>query len=180
MATIYDMVVVAHDSASGDAQRDLIAETGYWMLAGLKLKDYFKSIVSGIRPGVVQTKVNMAKASGTISFSSFVATDTITVNGLVFTCVASNATGLLQFNVGGTDTLSAASAVTVLNAHTTLDGMIIATSASEVITITALIPGEIGNAMTTAISAHGSASGARLTGGTNGDVERTHYYGSAS
>lgn len=180
MATIYDMVVVAHDETSTNAQNDLIAETGYHMLAGLKLKQYFNRITSGIRPGVVQTKVNCAKASGTITLSSFVATDIVTVNGIAFTCKASGATGLTEFNVGGDDTASAVSLASILNAHTTLDGMIIASSALSVVTVSALVPGEMGNALTIAISAHGSVSGARLTGGTNGDAERTHYYGSGA
>lgn len=180
MATIYDVVVVAHDETSTNAQRDLIAESGQHMLAGLKLKDYFKMFTSGMRPAVVQTKVNAAKASGTITLASFVATDVVTVNGIAFTCKSSGASGLTEFNVGGDDTASAANIATVLNAHTTLDGMIIATSATTVVTITALLPGEIGNAVTLAISAHGSVSGARLSGGTNGDVERTHYYGSGA
>ncbi len=183
MATIYDMVVVAHDETTFNTQKDLIAEAGHSMLAGLKIKNYFKMICSGIRPGVVQTKANLVKASGTITLVSFVATDTITVNGLVFTCVASGATGPLQFNVGAgnDDTLTVVEIKNILNNHTTLDGMIVATSATTVVTLTALIPGEIGNALTIAISAHGSVSGSgRLTSGTNGDEERTHYYGSSS
>jgi hypothetical protein len=58
--------------------------------------------------------------------------------------------------------------------------MIIATSSTSVITIEALLPGELGNAVTIANSANATASGARLTGGTNGDAERTHYFGSVS
>lgn len=181
MATIYDMVVVAHDETSTNAQRDLIAETGHSMLAGLKLKDYFKMIISGIRPGTVQTKVNLVKASGSYTFDTLDAADVLTVNGVAFTAVASGATGPLQFNLGSDDTEAAVNAAAAFNAHTTLDGMIVATAASGVVTITALIPGEIGNALTIAASdSSGGVSGARLTGGTNGDVERTHYYGSSS
>lgn len=180
MATIYDKIIVAHDETSTNAQHDLIAETGYVMLAGLKIKRYFKNIVSGMRPATVYSKVNCAKASGTITLAAFVATDVITINGVAFTCKSSGASGATEFNVGGDDTASAVSAIAAFNAHTTLDGMVIATSATSVITITALEAGELGNAVTIAISAHGTASGARLTGGTNGDVERTHYYGSSS
>lgn len=179
MATIYDMIVVAHDETSANAQRDLIAENGSSMLAGLKLKDYFKMITSGIRPGVVQTKVNAVKATGTITFSSHVNTNTTTINGVVFTCVTSGATGA-QYNVGADDTETAVNAAAAYNANTTLDGMVVATAASGVVTLTALVPGELGNAVTLAISANGSVSAARMAGGTNGEAERTHYYGSAS
>lgn len=179
MATIYDMVVVAHDETSTNAQQDLIAESGYSMLAGLKLKDYFKMITSGIRPGVVQTKVNAVKATGTVTFSSIVQNDTVTINGVVFTGKDSPSTAV-QFQTGGTDAAAATSLAALINADTTLDGMVVATADGAVITLTALVPGELGNAVTLAISAHGSVSAARMSGGTNGDAERTHYYGSAS
>lgn len=176
MATIYDMVVVAHDETSTNAANDLQAEAGLVELAGLKLKNYFKMITSGIRPATVQTKVNAVKATGTITLSSHVATNTVTVNGITFTCVASGATGN-QYNVGVSDTLTAEALATALNANTTLDGMVVATAASGVVTLTALIPGEMGNAMTLAISANGSVSAARMSGGTNG-TELSHSYGS--
>lgn len=179
MATIYNMIVVAHDETATNTERDLIAETGYEMLAGLKLKDYFKMITSGIRPGVVQTKSAAVKASGTFTCATLVANDTLTINGIVFTAVGTAATAL-QFTIGGTPTISAANAVAKINSDTTLDGMIIATSATSVITITALIPGEIGNALTIANSANATASAARLASGTNGTQERTHYYGSGA
>lgn len=180
MATIYDLVIVAHDSATADAQRDLIAETGNTPFAGLKLKDYFKMFTSGIRPAVIQCKVNAAKASGTITFSSIAAADVVTINGVAFTAKTSGAVGLTEFNIGADDTAAAANAAAVFNLHTTLDGMVVATSALGVVTITALVPGELGNGITTVISAHGTAGGARLTGGTNGDAETTHAYGSGA
>jgi phage tail sheath gpL-like len=93
--------------------------------------------------------------------------------------MASGATGN-QYNVGADDTATAANLATALNANTTLDGMIVATSALGVVTLTALIPGELGNAVTLAISANGSVSAARMSGGTNGDTETSHNFGSAS
>lgn len=175
------MVVVTQNAATADSQRDLIAETGYWMLAGLKLKDYFKMITSGMRPASVQTKTNMVYASGTITFSSIAAADTFTVAGVVFTAKTSGATGPLQFNIGADDTAAAANAVVAINAQAATSLIVVATSALGVVTLTAYIPGYIGNAIQTAISAHGSVSGSGfLASGTNGDQERTHYYGSSS
>lgn len=179
MTTSYDLIVVARDQNTADAQRDLIAEAGAVMLAGLKLKDYFKMITSGIRPGTVQTKVNLAKASGTFTVGSMLANDTITINGIVFTAVGTAATAL-QFTIGGTAPETAVNAAAKFNADTTLDGMVIASVSTSVITIEALVPGELGNAVTIANSARATASGARLTGGTNGDAERTHNYGSST
>lgn len=180
MANIYSMVVVTQNAATADSQRDLIAETGYWMLAGLKLKDYFKMIVTGMRPASVQTKTNMVYATGTITLSSFANNDTLTVHTVAFTVKTSGATGPLQFNLGADDTAAAANAVLAINAHATTSTMVVATSALGVITLNAYLPGAVGNGIATAISAHGTAGAANLASGTNGDQERTHYYGSSS
>jgi phage tail sheath gpL-like len=179
MATTYQMLVIAQDETSANVQRDLYAETGLQELAGLKIQDFVKKSVSGSKPSTIQTKINAVKATGTITLSSHVATNTVTVNGITFTCMASGATGN-QYNVGADDTATAANLATALNANTTLDGMIVATSALGVVTLTALMPGELGNAVTLAISANGSVSAARMSGGTNGDTETSHNFGSAS
>lgn len=174
-----NIIIVDIDETQGNVERDLTAETGYVELAGLKLKDFFKRVTSGMRPAIVHTKVNCSKATGTITLSSHVATNTVTVNGITFTAVASGATGN-QYNIGASDTETAASLASAINANTTLDGMVVATSALGVVTLTAVLPGELGNAVTLAISANGSVSAARMSGGTNGAVEKTHYYGSVS
>lgn len=128
--------------------------------------NYFDSATIGARSISTVVQTGVAKASGTITLSSMVATDTITINGTTFTCVASGATGN-QFNVGGTDTITAANAAAAINASATanVSKAVVATSALAVITITALVPGYMGNLGTLAISAHGSVSGAHLSGG---------------
>lgn len=179
MATIYNTLVIAHDETSTNDQRDLYAETGYKELAGLKIIDFMQKVCSGSHPATVLTRINSVKAAGTITLSAFADGDIITINGVAFTGKTA-APGANQFLLGADDTSAAAAAVVVLNANTTLDGMVVATSALGVITITALVPGELGNAVTLAISAHGSVSAARCAGGTNGDTETTHYFGSST
>lgn len=112
---------------------------------------------------------NLVAATGTVTLSSMVATDTVTINGTVFTCVASGATGN-QFNVGGTDTITATNLAAAINASatTTVKGCVTALSAAAIVTVTCTIPGNIGNTQTLAISAHGSVSAARCAGGTEG------------
>ena len=172
-------IVITHDELEVDMTRLLIAETGNRFLAGQKLMRYVRSLMGGSKSAKVALSVNAVKASGTITLSSHVNADTVTVNGIVFTCKTSGATGN-EYNVGADDTATAVNLAAALNANTTLDGMIVATSALGVVTVTALAPGELGNAVTLAISAHGSVSAARMAGGTNGAATATHYYGSAS
>lgn len=124
-------------------------------------------------PGAsVVFEMGMAKATGTYTFVSVVDTDAFAINGVTFTAVASGATGN-QFNVGGSDTLTAAAAVAAINASASAlvsgDAGVVATNLLGVITLTARTAGVTGNAITiTSADATITPSGARLTGGSDG------------
>ena len=132
--------------------------------------------IAGIEDGAWQMNnpqkgwIGSVSSTGTITFSSIANGDTITVNGTVFTCETSGATGN-QFNVGTSDTVAAANAAAAINASATgsVTANVVATSAGAVITITSIVPGTIGNNIAIAISAHGSVSGGgKLASGTDG------------
>ncbi|GAC1606491.1 MAG: hypothetical protein NVS3B3_06770 [Aquirhabdus sp.] len=137
----------------------------------LQISGYFAALEGGVRNGKFDVVVNgdsSVAASGTLTFSSAgVATDTASINGVVFTAVASGATGN-QWNVGATATISAANLASAINASATalVSGQVTAVAASGVITLTAIAKGVTGNAITIAGGqADIVASGARLTGG---------------
>lgn len=108
-------------------------------------------------------------ASGTATFSTVVATNTVTIGGVTFTG-SDTPSGAVQFLTGATDTLSAASLAAVVNANTTANEIVKATSSGAVVTFTARIPGVTGNFITLAkVGAPITVSGAVLAGGTTGD-----------
>lgn len=134
-----------------------------------------------------------AMRRGTIALSSFVTTDYITINGVVFTGKTSPADGnKFEFAIGLTDSSTAENAMNAINAslHPALAGLTVTrssatltfnflgtltlaisahgTATSKTVVAYSLIPGQIGNLCSLAISAHGSVSGALLTGGTEG------------
>lgn len=114
----------------------------------------------------VQTGV---AASGTATFSTVVATNTVTIGGVTFTG-SDTPTGAVQFLTGATDALSAASLASVVNANTTANKIVKASSSGAVVTFTAVVPGVSGNFITLAkVGAPISISGALLAGGTVGD-----------
>ena len=122
----------------------------------------------GVPPSVViATQGGAVAASGTLTCTSVVATNSFSINGVTFTAVASGATGN-QFNVGGSDTITAANIASAINASVTalVAGYVAASSALGVVTVTSAFFGTAGN-MTLLASASGTmvASGARLTGG---------------
>ena len=64
-----------------------------------------------------------------------VVADTVAINGVIFTAVAGGATGN-QFNVGTTTTLTATNLAATLNASTTINALYMATTSTNVVTLT--------------------------------------------
>lgn len=114
----------------------------------------------------IQTAV---AASGTATFSTVVAGNTVTIGGVTFTG-SDTASGAVQFLTGTTDAISAASLAAVVNANTTANEIVRASSSGAVVTFTARVPGASGNFITLAkVGAPITVSGALLTGGSTGD-----------
>ena len=140
---------------------------------------FFESIGIGTRSFKGSVMAGGVADYNTITLSSFVAADTITINGVVFTGSDTAATNV-QIKTGGTDTTIATALVNLLNGiggsglavtpPAKVNGVVTGTSASGVITLTALEPGAVGNLYTLAISGHGSVTGANFAGGTDGTI----------
>lgn len=147
------------------------------------LRNFFHAAAGGDRSVSAVVQVNSGDAvaaHGTITFSSFAAADTFTIGSETFTCESSGASGNNQFNHGGSDTLSAAAAVAVINAHPNLSQTVSAANTAGVITVTCKVPGKIGNYINIAISAHGSVSAAVLASGadaTTYSAQNTYHSG---
>ena len=99
-------------------------------------------------------------ASQTYTLSSASGTITATIDGTAVNTVTA-----------GGDTASAALEAANINANTTVNKKVVATSSGAVVTVTALIPGAIGNKITTTGSGTGhTAGGATLAGGAGADT----------
>lgn len=99
------------------------------------------------------------RASGTVTYSSTSGSTTVTVNGVA-----------LATQISGTDSARATADAAAINASTNalIQGVVTAAAVSGVLTVTAVAYGKQGNANTLAATGTGvTASGARLTGGTN-------------
>lgn len=138
------------------------------------LCDYFRALGGGARNGSFDVQVDngdAVQATGTIAFSNTAsANDTVLVNGVTFTAVASGATGN-QFNIGASATDSAANLAAAVTASATalVTGVVTATAATGTATFTATNYGTQGNLITIAKGVDAGSvmtvSGARLTGG---------------
>jgi hypothetical protein len=112
--------------------------------------------------------VTPVQASATATLNAVVATNTITVDGVVLTATAATQDAT-NFVVGGSDTITAANIVTTIKTNTTLNKYVTATSAANVVTVKAMAPGPLGNKITLAGTAVRFAiSGSPLSGGAGG------------
>jgi phage tail sheath gpL-like len=133
------------------------------------LQKFLGDIVDGAQKAYLKVSTGAVQATGTVTFSSFVEDDTVTINGVVFTGKASPS-GANQWAIGASDTECATNFAAKINASALagITSVVTATSADAIVTLTAVQPGLTGNAVTLAISAHGSVSAARMAGGTDG------------
>lgn len=141
-----------------------------------RIKQYLERIYTGnelaqstsVSPQIVVTVQNdEVRASGTFTLATVIATDAVKVNGVTFTCVASGA-GANEFNVGLTDTATAANLAASINASVTtlVAGYVTASSALAVVTVTSAFYGLSGNqTLIESLDGTITASGARLTAG---------------
>lgn len=108
-----------------------------------------------------------AAATGTVTCATVIATNTVTINGVVITAVT-GAAGANQFDRSGTNAQTATNLAAAINASVTalIEQQVTATALSAVVTITSRQANSSGNAITLASSGGTLAvSGARLTGG---------------
>lgn len=118
----------------------------------------------------VTEDIGATQATGTVTFSSIAAGDTVTIGTTVYTGTngTPNATQF-QTNVtpsAAADKVAAASLATKLNTWTTLSNV----AGTAVVNVTSKHAGSTSNFIPLAISAHGSVSGATLSGGAPGTV----------
>ena len=126
----------------------------------LAIARQLRAVASGHKPVIYNIDVRDAAvlATGTVTLSGGSGTITATINGVA-----------IAITWATSDTNSAALLAAAINASTNalVKNIVTATSAAGVVTISAVVPGVVGNCVTLAASGTGAtASGARLTGGT--------------
>jgi phage tail sheath gpL-like len=136
----------------------------------LRLSEQLQRMASGNPGGTMGVALNCTadvKASGTYTLSSSSGTLTATINGIAIT--ASGA---------GTDAEDATALAAAINASSNalVAGIVTASAAGAVVTVTAVQPGKIGNSITTTGSGTGvTCNQTRLASGAGGDVAVSSY-----
>lgn len=168
LLSLPDSAQTTTDLLGVDATNNVYSENG--------LRNLIEKVLDGEQLAYAKVSTNPIQATGTVTFSSFVADDTVTVNGVVLTGKASPST-TSQFAIGSSDTECATNFAAFINASALahITGVLTATSALTVVTLTAVQPGLAGNQNTLAISAHGTVSAARMASGTDGTQAAVNY-----
>lgn len=143
----------------------------------IALSSLFSKIASGAIDGSVivdKAATAYAKATGTITldFAKTIATDTVTIGGNTITLITGTPSGATESKIETSSTKTASNLVTAINANTTMNPYLVATSALGVVTLTMFQPGLVGNFITLAKNSTTAAaiavSAATLTGGLGG------------
>lgn len=133
-----------------------------------KLETYFKSLASGIKTATFEqftSATASVKATQIFTCATVVADNTLVIAGVTLTAKASPS-GQAQFLRSANNTTQAAAIAACINANTDLAGLVTATSALAVVTVTASLPGPLGNLVTTVGTATTLEAGAATcTGG---------------
>lgn len=132
-----------------------------------RIRQFFLDLTNGVWRSNVLVIQGGVYATGTATLASVIATNTLVIGGVTLTAVASGATSV-QFNVGGTDTITATNLTAAINALTTINKVVQASSSGAVVTVVSLVPGTIGNLITLSAGGGTITVAAALTGGTDG------------
>lgn len=132
-----------------------------------KCSDLFAQIAQGAISANVSISYLPVSSDAVVTFTGAGTNgDTLTIGNVTITLVTSGATGN-QINIGGSATVTANHLVTFINASgSPLAGICTATNASGVITLTAAVPGAIGNGLNLAKS----SSSITLTAGWGSNI----------
>lgn len=149
------LIQIESDLSLNSLNNLLSASSSTPKVFGQKVRNYMNALLIGARSatvkfGGISSSANSVAASLAGTFTGApTAADTVTVNGVAFTARASGATGN-EFNIGGSVTITAANLAAAINASasTAVSGVVVASSSLGVVTISCLIPGYIGNAIT--------------------------------
>ena len=179
MAAITKIVVTHHPLESAASVGDEFGlDASDDRGAALALAKLFTDLASGVRMGRVELGVetatvgNKATATVTVADASLVDdTDDLTIGSVTFKWMASPS-GESQIDIGGSDAQSATNLAAAINAHSQLAGVVTATAAAAVVTITADYPGIAGELIALAETGNGQTLSAAALGGVTSTVTK--------
>lgn len=140
-------IVIDTGSLSADGFKS-VCDLSPGQLPALQNLVNFLSSVPDQQAASLSINVGAVKAAGTLTVAAggSANNETCTVCGITFTAKTTGATGN-QFNISATAATQAQNMVTAFNASADLAGKVVASRENGVVTLTAVVPGVIGNGL---------------------------------
>ena len=162
------LVIETPLTAAQDLRLQNLNGTGSWRNV-FQFLSYLRGFAKGTRRGNMKIKSGAVRAAGAITSTGIAtAADTVTVANVVLTAVASGANPVVgEWNISATVGTQATSIALAINSIATLTGIVTATSNAGVVTVTAVVPGLMGNGLALAENASNVGVTA-FSGGTDG------------
>ncbi len=137
--------------------------------SAISLSEFIAALPAGFNSSLLSLNTGAVQASFTITQTSTGAanTETLVVCGVTFTARTSGATGN-EWNRSNTVATSATNLAAAINASVDVNIYVSAASAAGVVTVTALVPGVLGNLGITGSDACANTSTSAVSGGSDG------------
>lgn len=134
-----------------------------------KLEQFFGGMANRVYPGTISQNFNAVQATSTFTIASTGPTngEVCTIANVTLTATTAT-TSNNHFVLSTTPTTCATNMAACINASTDLAGIVTATSALGVVTITAVVPGVIGNGIETGVGTFANTTVAGFANGTDG------------
>jgi phage tail sheath gpL-like len=141
---------------------------------GINLGNYIHSLSAGVKSADLKANVGAVKATATITFTGAPSdNETCSIGNVTFTAKTSGATGN-EFNIGTSVAITASNLANAINANTTLNKFLTASSNAGVVTLTCEVPGLIGNALQLS-EALSNATAVAFANGSDGTLHSYSY-----
>ena len=139
--------------------------------AVVNFENYLGAVVGGNQSAKLTWEVGAVKASGTITQATTGAANaqTLTILGVTFTALTSgHVAAAATWNRNNTVATSAANLAASINEYVLFSGVLVASAAAGVVTVTCVVPGLIGNSLVIANVDCANTTVVSLAGGLGG------------
>lgn len=164
------MVLIVDSDLSADGLESVVNLAPGQLDAVQSLENYLGAVSGGNQSADLTVNQGAVSASGTItSTGTATAAQTMKIANETLTAVASGADPAVgEFNVSATVGTQATSIALAINSMPELSGIVTAVANAGIVTVTAVVPGVVGNGIELVDVDLGNVTVAAMSGGSNG------------
>lgn len=147
MASVLRLLVDFTNLSASDTESKLAVDSDSPLISTRRVADLLRRVASSCHSATVRVGTSMARATGTVTFTDAVTNGQTCSIANVTVTGATSGNGTTSFTLSATIATQAANLAALINANTTINKVLSATSAAGVVTVTSLVPGLVGDAI---------------------------------